>query len=240
MSSTAVEPVTVPAAVPITDFVRALKNALIFACKDQNTPAIWALRIHWDGLRVTVESTDRYRVFSEWITVGLVEGEAMPSEGDVTVYRDQVEKLIKKLAASEKDETVHLATEGQHWGTPADVNRPDRLIVTTTAYGSRGDDYTGKYPIFVADSGQLFINMGRFAEKIRWDGADLVSPLVRFNREFLADVLTRVDPGDKTTPVQLCFASDTANMVGFRFERPDGNGGISGVIMALRAPKSND
>jgi hypothetical protein len=236
MSTAQIAPVTVPASVPITDFLRALKNALIFACKDQNTPAIWSVRIMWDGLRVTVMSTDRYRIFSEWITVGLVEGEAMPSEGDVTVYRDQVEKLIKKLAASEKDETVHLATEGDR---SYDVNLPDKLIVTTTAYGSRGDDYTGKYPIFVADSDKLFINMARLYDKIKWDGTDLVSPLVRFNREFLADVLTRVDPGDKTTPVQLCFASRTEHMVGFRFERPDGNGGIDGVIMALRAPKND-
>jgi len=224
---------TKPATVPVTEFTRTLKNALTFASKDQSSPMIWAVRIWWDDKRVNVESTDRYRLFSEWLAW---EGEGVPGEGDVTIYRNEADKLIKKLSASEKNESVHLLT------VPGNVHRPDRLIVTTTAYGSAAGDYTGMYPIFVSEGD--FIRAHKTTCKIKWGSGARVQPEYRFNREFLADVLTKIDPGDKVTPVQLNFVSgaDTAtggNRVGFRFERLNGRSGIDGVIMAVRPPKED-
>lgn len=208
-----------PAIVPVAEFLRALKNAVVFASPDITTPVIWSVRVRWDGRKVRLESTDRYRIFSEWLRyTEETDTEGPASEGAALVYLDDVKKLIKRLAASDKGEQVRLAA------------KDGQLLVSTTLF----DAVTATYPINAADPAG-YPDITKLVEKIEWGSDKTVSPEFSFNPAYFAEVM-KIDSGEKNAPIDFNFVNGPEHVVGFRIVRGE-ESGVDGAIMPIRKAK---
>lgn len=74
------------------DMLRMIKNATVFACKDDTLPSICALHVELDGDTVTVTATDRYVLSQE--TAAAAEGSA-DGAGSFLLSTDDAKAMLR-------------------------------------------------------------------------------------------------------------------------------------------------